>query len=81
MQDLTPVDPLNRLVLVDNNHVRNLCTSYQDFYNRKRPHQGIGGVIPLFPNGRNENEPEIEKLKVTKSPELNGLVTHFRLAA
>ena len=72
---------LNRLVLVDNDHVRHLCTTYRDFYNRKRPHQGIGGVIPGFPDDRNKNKPEIEHLKFIKSPELNGLVTQFRLAA
>ena len=72
---------LNRLVLVDNHHVRELCISYQDFYNKKRPHQGIGGVFHVFPDDHNEIEPEIENLKVTKSAELNGLVTNFKLAA
>ncbi len=72
---------LNRLVLVDNDHVRKLCTSYREFYNKKRPHQGIGGVIPSFPDACNDNEFEVENLRVETSPELNGLVTHFRLAA
>ena len=72
---------LNRLVLIDNHHVRELCISYQDFYNKKRPHQGIGGVTPVFPNNRNEYDPQIENLKITKSLELNGLVTNFKLAA
>jgi len=72
---------LNRLVLVDNTHVRKLCVGYQDYYNRKRPHQGINGVIPYFPDVGNENIPDIENLRVTKSRELNGLVTHFKLAA
>ena len=69
---------LNRLVLVDNHHVRKICVAFQGFYNRKRPHQGIGGVIPDF---RNENKPVLENLRVKKSLELNGLVTHFKLAA
>lgn len=72
---------LNRLELVDNTHVRKLCVDYQDFYNRKRPHQGINGVIPDFPDGSNENKPDIENLRVEKTLELNGLVTHFKLAA
>ena len=45
----------NRLVLDDNNHVRELCVSYQDFYNKKRPHQGIGNVIPVFPDAVQRN--------------------------
>ena len=72
---------LNRLVLVDNSHVQKSCVSYQDFYNRKRPHQGIGGVIPNFPDACNDNEFEVENLRVERTPELNGLVTHFKLAA
>ena len=72
---------LNRLVLVDNHHVRKICVAFQGFYNRKRPHQGIGGVIPYFPDFRNENKPVPENLRVKKSLELNGLVTHFKLAA
>jgi len=72
---------LNRLVLFDNHHVRNICIAFQGFYNKKRPHQGIGGVIPFFPDFRNENKPDIENLGVIKSLELNGLVTHFKLAA
>ena len=72
---------LNRLVLVDNTHVRKLCVGYQDFYNTKRPHQGIDGVIPDFPDSSNVNKPDIENLRVKKSLELSGLVTHFKLAA
>jgi transposase InsO family protein len=72
---------LNRLVLIDNHHVRELCNSYQDFYNKKRLHQGIGGVTPDFPESRKGNVTQIDNLKVTKSLELNGLVTNLRLAA
>jgi len=45
---------LNRLVLVDNHHVRKLSTDYQRFYNQNRPHQGIDGVIPNFPDISNK---------------------------
>jgi putative transposase len=72
---------LNRLALIDNRHIRELCISYQDFHNKKRPHQGIGGMTPVFPESRKEYDPQIDNLKVTKSLELNGLVTNFRLAA
>ncbi len=72
---------LNRSLLIDNNHIRALCVSYQDFYNSKRPHQGIGGVIPDFPEGSKVVLPDIKNLKITKARVMNGLVTEFRLAA
>ena len=72
---------LNRSVLIDNNHVRKLCDSYKDYYNTKRPHQGIDGMIPFFPVVNNEQKPDHDNLSVEKSLELNGLVTHFKLAA
>jgi len=72
---------LNRSLLIDNNHIHGLCVSYQDYYNSKRPHQGIGGVIPDCPEGGLLEAPEIKNLKIKKSQVLNGLVTEFRLAA
>ena len=72
---------LNRSMLIDNHHVRNLCVGYQEFYNRKRPHQGISGVIPDSPDIGCENKPNIKNMRVKKTLELNGLVTHFKLAA
>lgn len=48
---------LNRLVLIDNHYVRELCISYQDLYNKKRPHQGVVVVTHVFPINRNEYKP------------------------
>jgi len=72
---------LNRSLLIDNNHIHGLCVSYQDYYNSKRPYQGIGGVIPDCPEGGMLEAPDIKNLKIKKSQVLNGLVTEFRLAA
>ena len=72
---------LNRLFLLDNNHIRGLCISYQKFYNSKRPHQGIDGAIPDLIKKSCPIDLDIEKFTVTKTTELNGLVTRFRAAA
>ncbi len=71
---------LNRSILIDNNQIRSLCMSYQNFYNSKRPHQGIGGAIPDFPDAHHLKSPDIQNLKVKKSKILHGLVTEFKLA-
>jgi len=51
-------------LLFDKNHIHGLCASYQDYYNSKRPHQGIGGVIPDCPEGGMLEAPEIKNLKI-----------------
>ena len=71
----------NRLVISDNDTVKAFCNSYQDYYNRKRPYQGIGGVTPLLPERTVDKKPDIDNLKVVKLMELNGLATHFKIAA
>jgi hypothetical protein len=52
-------DTLNRVLLQGKHHIHWLCVSNQDFCNSKRPHQGIGGVIPNFPNVGKVESPEI----------------------
>ena len=72
---------LNRLVLIDNNHIRDLCLTYRNFYNKERPHQGIDGRIPNFPERAAVTRPNVETFKVKKTLKLSGLVTHFQIAA
>ena len=72
---------LNRVPLVDNNHIQNLTLSYKSHFNNVRPHQGIGGKTPNYLETINVTSPDIENLKVEKVPELDGLVTKFWLAA
>ena len=71
---------LNRVIITDCDHVRELCISYQNFYNESRPHQGIDGEIPNARAGK-KLRPIFENLKVDKKLKLNGLVTKFELAA
>jgi putative transposase len=58
---------LNRVALKDNNHIRELCISFLDFYNMKRPHQGISGRIPGQPSNGNPTQTIIENLRVKKN--------------
>jgi hypothetical protein len=67
--------------LHDNNHIRDLCISYQNFYNSKRPHQGIDGAIPDLVEKSGPIDLDVERLTVKKITEMKGLVTLFRIAA
>ena len=72
---------LDRVILHDAERVRELCASYQSFYNRLRPHQGIAGQIP----SRQKSDPnkviDFGEIRIKKVKVLDGLVTHFRIAA
>ena len=72
---------LNRILLIDVDHVREVFLSYQRFYNTMRPHQGISGRIPCATESDGINSIDLENIEVFKSIEIGGLVTQFSLAA
>ncbi|MBV29261.1 MAG: hypothetical protein CL504_01370 [Actinobacteria bacterium] len=72
---------LNRIILIEVDHVRVVCLSYQRFYNTMRPHQGLSGRIPCATKSDGINSIDLKNIEVFKSIEMGGLVTQFRLAA
>lgn len=72
---------LNRMAIIDTDHARELCQAYRAWYNEKRPHQGIDGQIPAQKKVIEKNKPNFDKMRIKKELHLNGLVTHFSLAA
>ena len=72
---------LNRVRIVDDHHARYLCSSYQEYFNKLRPHQGIEGKVP----DRQAVEPKkivsFEDISIKKTKILDGLATQFRIAA
>ena len=38
---------LDRLLIVSEGHLRQVLLEYMEYYNRRRPHQGIGQCIPV----------------------------------
>ena len=72
---------LARIELGTQETLRIACIQYQDYYNRKRPHQGIDGNIPT---ARPEKPVKIKQdrpIRFKSHQELGGLVTRFSLAA
>ena len=72
---------LNRLIVINSDHARDLCRSYKNHYNRFRPYQGIEGKIPDIQTRKSVISPILDCLKLEKRLEMSGLVTHFSLAA
>ena len=38
---------LDRLIVLNQSHLRRLLTEYSHYYNERRPHQGLAGATPL----------------------------------
>ena len=72
---------LSRVSLIDGFQVLDLCLSYQDFYNKMRPHQGICGQIPDQAVLANSKTLDFENMLIRKTKTLGGLVTNFQIAA
>jgi putative transposase len=72
---------LNRLIVINSSHARDLCTSYKNHYNQNRPHQGIDGKIPEKSCTKIECDLNFNDLKIKKTSNLRGLVTNFAIAA
>jgi len=73
---------LRRLPISDEEHARDLCNQYQQYYNKLRPHQGIRGATPKRLTGHKlVMQANLEELKVKKLKKVADLITVFCLAA
>ena len=72
---------LNRLIVVNSDHGRGLCSSYLIHHNRIRPHQVIAGKVPDEQGQQKVLEADLKNSRIKMRSELSGLATHFSLAA
>jgi len=70
---------LARLSVLDNMHAMELCELFRIYYNTNRTHQGINGNIP---DGTFSRKQDVKAdFSYKKQSTVNGLVTHFSIAA
>jgi putative transposase len=73
---------LDRVLILDERHLRAVLTEYQVHYNTARPHQGIAQHVP-------DDERDVPRATVTdidtqqirRKPVLNGLINEYAHAA
>ena len=70
-------DCLHHFVFVSEGHLRRVLAEYREYYNRQRPHQGIGS----FPVAVGRGPPEEGREVVESVPVLGGLHHDYRYAA
>lgn len=62
-------EALDHFILLSEKQVRNIISEYIDYYNKYRPHQGLGGI---------PNEDGTEDIgQIVKMPILSGLHHHY----
>ena len=70
---------LDRLLILNERHLAFVLRQYGDYYNHRRPHQGLRQVlpVPLAAVPRTPVAPE----QVTCRPVLGGLINDYAVAA
>ena len=75
-------EPLDRMLILGEAHVRAVLIEYQVHYNTARPHQGIAKWVPdreaEVPRGIAAN---LDVQRVHRKPILNGLINEYNRAA
>ena len=67
---------LDKIIVVNQAHLRSVLTEYIEFYNTRRPHQGIGQQSPII------RLPEKREGLVQRRPVLGGIINdYYRMAA
>lgn len=67
---------LDRLVLIGEDHLRRVVTSYIEHYNAERPHQGLGGAfVDADPRSANRSG------RVVRRDRLGGLLRFYHRAS
>ncbi|MCH7935300.1 MAG: transposase [Gemmatimonadetes bacterium] len=74
---------LNHFIFLSEDHLRRTVSTYVNYYNGARPHQGIEGIPECGPGLPRVSRPAIEdgSIKFVAHPVLGGLHHDYRLAA
>jgi hypothetical protein len=61
--------------------IRRLSICYQEYFNGRRPHQEINRKIPNKIIQLESRQALIPAIRYSKTPEVDGVITSFKLAA
>ncbi len=70
---------MDRLLILNQAHLRFVLTQYLEYYNQRRPHQGLGQRPPA-PTASPPTAPATPE-RVRCRPVLGGLIHDYQLAA
>ena len=69
---------LDRMLILDERHLRAVLTEYQVHYNTARPHQGIAQRVPdEEPDAARATLTDIDRQQIRRKPILGGLINEY----
>jgi putative transposase len=72
---------LNRVGHLDVAGIRRLSICYQEYFNCRRPHQGINGKTPTQVTRLTDRQMLNNEIRYAKTVEVDGIITSFKLVA
>jgi transposase InsO family protein len=72
---------LDRLLILNEAHLRSVLDEYQTHYNRNRPHQGRGQCPPQAGETPDEPISHLSAHRIRRTPILGGLISEYHRAA
>jgi putative transposase len=74
-------EPLDRVLIVNQVHLRAVLADYQEHYNTARPHQGIGQRVPEGDPTCRVTAADSGACQIRRKPVLSGLINEYERAA
>jgi putative transposase len=72
---------LDRILILNQAHLRAVLIEYQEHYNSARPHQGIGQRVPGDDPGPRVTAADPGTWQIRRKPVLSGLINEYERAA
>ena len=72
---------LDRILILNQSHLRAVLTDYQEHYNTARPHQGIGQRVPDGDPAPRVTATDPGTCQIRRKPVLSGLINEYERAA
>jgi putative transposase len=72
---------LDRILILNQSHLRAVLTDYQEHYNTARPHQGLGQRVPHPGPARRVTAAHPATCQIRRKPVLSGLINEYERAA
>jgi putative transposase len=72
---------LDRILILNQSHLRAVLAEYQEHYNTARPHQGIDQRVPGADPGPRTTTADLGTWQIRRKPVLSGLISEYERAA
>jgi putative transposase len=72
---------LDRILILNQAHLRAVLAEYQEHYNTARPHQGLGQRVPDVDPGSRVPAADPDACQIRRKPVLSGLINEYERAA